>query len=183
MKSAPVMVIATLLFAIVLTTVSAGLVFIRPEQRGVVISALDPQGYKSEALQPGLRWVVPFAESVITYPISSQTYTMSIAPEEGQVQGDDSVAARTSDGQEVLIDASVIFAVDPEQVIDVHIQWQDRYDIDLVRAVSRGVIRDETDKLSATAGHYHIDGLHFYKIALSLRVMHCFSNHLYLFQN
>ncbi|MEJ2607829.1 MAG: SPFH domain-containing protein, partial [Anaerolineales bacterium] len=102
MKSAPVMVIATLLFAIVLTTVSAGLVFIRPEQRGVVISALDPQGYKSEALQPGLRWVVPFAESVITYPISSQTYTMSIAPEEGQVQGDDSVAARTSDGQEVL---------------------------------------------------------------------------------
>ncbi len=150
MKSAPVMVIATALFAIVLTTVSAGLVFIQPEQRGVVISALDPQGYKSEPLQPGLRWVVPFAESVITYPISSQTYTMSIAPEEGQVHGDDSVAARTSDGQEVLIDASVIFAIDPNQVIDVHIQWQDRYDIDLVRAVSRGVIRDE-------ASQYRVD--------------------------
>jgi regulator of protease activity HflC (stomatin/prohibitin superfamily) len=150
MKSAPVMVIVTLIFAIVLTTVSAGLVFIQPEQRGVVISALDPQGYQTEALQPGLRWVVPFAESVITYPISSQTYTMSIAPEEGQIQGDDSVAARTSDGQEVLIDASVIFAIDPDQVIEVHIQWQDRYDRDLVRAVSRGVIRDE-------ASQYRVD--------------------------
>jgi regulator of protease activity HflC (stomatin/prohibitin superfamily) len=150
LKSAPAMVIVTLLFAIVLTTISAGLVFVQPEERGVVISALDPQGYKTQALQPGLRWVVPFAENVITYPISRQTYTMSIAPEEGQIRGDDSVAARTSDGQEVLIDASVIFAIDPGQVINVHIQWQDRYNVDLVRAVSRGIIRDE-------ASQYRVD--------------------------
>ena len=58
------------------------------------------------------------------------------------MQGDDSVAARTSDGQEIFIDASVIYALDPQKVISVHIAWQDRYSDDLVRPLSQGVIRD-----------------------------------------
>ena len=128
--------------AILLTTASAGMVFINPEERGVVISAIQPEGYRKEALQPGLRWIIPFAESVVRYPISKQTYTMSATREEGQIQGDDSITARTSDGQEVFIDASVIFSVDPEKVVLTHITWQDRYANDLVRALSRGIIRD-----------------------------------------
>jgi regulator of protease activity HflC (stomatin/prohibitin superfamily) len=130
------------IFAVILTSIAAGLVFIQPEQRGVVISAVDPQGYKEEALQPGLNWIVPFFENVVNYPISKQTYTMSKIAFEGQVQGDDSVTARTSDGQEVFIDASVIYNIDPDQVIRVHIAWQNRYPDDLVRPLSRGVIRD-----------------------------------------
>jgi regulator of protease activity HflC (stomatin/prohibitin superfamily) len=93
-------------------------------------------------LQPGLRWVIPFAENVVVYPISRQTYTMSIAPSEGQIAGDDSVEARTSDGQQVRIDASVIYAIEPEEVVQVHIEWQSRYSSDLVRPVARGIIRD-----------------------------------------
>ncbi len=128
--------------ALILTTISAGLVFINPEERGVVISALAPGGFRQEVLTPGLHFVVPFAENVIRYPISKQTYTMSILPEEGTVQRDDSILARTFDGQEVLIDASIIYAVNPARVIDVHIAWQDRYDEGLVRPEVRGVIRD-----------------------------------------
>jgi regulator of protease activity HflC (stomatin/prohibitin superfamily) len=67
---------------------------------------------------------------------------MSIAPEEGQQRGDDSIEARTADGQIVLVDASVIFSIDPTRVVQVHITWQNRYERDLVRAVARGVIRD-----------------------------------------
>jgi regulator of protease activity HflC (stomatin/prohibitin superfamily) len=128
--------------AVIFTVVSSGLVFINPQERGVVISALSPTGYRSEALQPGLRWIIPFAENVITYPISKQTYTMSIAQSEGQIQGDDSIAARTLDGQEIYVDASVIYAIDPDKVVQVHIAWQNRYGDDLVRAQSRGIIRD-----------------------------------------
>jgi len=128
--------------ALILTTISAGLVFIQPEERGVVISAVAPKGYREQALQPGLNWIVPFMESVKIYPISRQTYTISIAPSEGQIQGDDSITARTSDGQEVFVDASVIYSIDPNQVIKVHIEWQDRYSGDLVRPLARGVIRD-----------------------------------------
>lgn len=133
--------IVILLLAVMLNTASAGLIFIEPQERGVVISAIQ-DGIRPEALQPGLRWVVPYFENVITYPISRQTYTMSIAAEEGQIAGDDSVEARTSDGQVVMIDASIIFAIDPAKVTDVHIKWQDQYVNNLVRPQSRGVIRD-----------------------------------------
>jgi regulator of protease activity HflC (stomatin/prohibitin superfamily) len=141
-KSATALVLGLIVVALLLTVVSAGLVFVQPEQRGVVISALAPKGYREEALQPGLRWVVPFFETVVTYPISRQTYTMSIAPVEGAVLGDDSVTARTADGQELFIDASVIYAINPEKVIDVHIDWKNRYVDELVRPQARGIIRD-----------------------------------------
>lgn len=135
-------VLAIVGIAILLTLVAAGLVFIQPEERGVVISALAPKGYREETLQPGLRWVVPFFETVVLYPISRQTYTMSIAPLEGAIQGDDSVTARTSDGQELFIDASVIYAIDPNEVIGVHIAWKNRYTDELIRPQSRGIIRN-----------------------------------------
>jgi regulator of protease activity HflC (stomatin/prohibitin superfamily) len=130
------------ILALVLTTVSAGLVFIQPEERGVVISALAPQGYREQSLTPGLRWVIPYFENVIRYPISRQTYTMANVEGEGQVVGDDSVPARTRDGQEIFMDASVIYAIDPEQVVRLHIAWQRRYTDELVRPLARGVIRD-----------------------------------------
>jgi len=136
-----ILVIA-LVAAVLISSVSAGLVFIQPEERGVVISALQAGGYRPEPLQPGLRWVIPYFESVITYPISRQTYTMSIAASEGDIQGDDSITARTADGQEIFVDASVIYAIDPTKVVKVHIDWQDRYTDELVRPLSRGVIRD-----------------------------------------
>jgi regulator of protease activity HflC (stomatin/prohibitin superfamily) len=134
--------LVVVVIAVVLSTVSAGLVFIDPDQRGVVISAIAAKGYREEALTPGLHWVIPFAENVVQYPISRQTYTMSVAPSEGAVKGDDSITARTADGQQIFVDASVIFSIDPNKVIQVHIQWKNRYTDDLVRAQARGVIRD-----------------------------------------
>ncbi len=141
-KGVITLVAVFLVLAVVMSTVSAGLVFIPPQERGVVISAVAEKGYREEALQPGLRWIVPFFESVITYPISSQTYTMSIAGSEGAIQGDDSIAARTSDGQEIYVDASVIYAINPDDVVQVHIVWQSRYTDELVRPLARGIVRD-----------------------------------------
>ena len=142
LKGAITILLVVLCAAIVLSIVSAGLVFIQPEERGVVISALQPGGYRPQPLQPGLRWIIPFFENVVTYPISRQTYTMSIAPNEGELQGDDSITARTSDGQEIFVDASAIYAIDPNKVVQVHIDWQDRYADELVRPLARGIIRD-----------------------------------------
>jgi regulator of protease activity HflC (stomatin/prohibitin superfamily) len=142
MKGAVSIIIGTIVFSLVLTTVSAGLVFIQADQRGVVISAVAPKGYREQALQPGLRWVIPFAENVRFYSISRQTYTMSVASAEGQLQGDDSIRARTKDGQEVNVDASIIYSIDPNKIIQMHIEWQDRYQDAVVRPLARGVIRD-----------------------------------------
>lgn len=140
-KGLVTLILASAVIAVILSLVSAGLVFIPPQERGVVITAFAP-GYRDQALEPGLHWVMPFVENVVTYPVSKQTYTMSIAASEGQIQGDDSIAARTADGQEIFIDASVLYAIDPQQVVKVHITWQDRYTNELVRPMARGIIRD-----------------------------------------
>jgi len=135
-------VIILLVAAVLLTTAGAGLVFLQADEYGVVISAFAPNGYRLEPLGPGLHWIVPFLESVRTYSISRQTYTMSSAITEGQVLGDDSIEARTKDGQQVLVEASVIYAIDPADLINLHITWQNRYEDNVVRPVSRSAIRD-----------------------------------------
>src|SRR5512139_986719 len=141
-KGLGALTVGVLITAFVLTIVGAGLVFVNPEERGVVISALDSKGYREDPLAPGLSWIVPFAERVQLYKISRQTYTMSVAAQEGQVTGDDSIRARTKDGQEVFIDASIIYAIDPNQVIPLHINWQNRFEDQVVRPTARNAIRD-----------------------------------------
>jgi len=135
-------VVILLVAALLLTSVGAGLVFLQADEYGVVISAFQPNGYRPLALGPGLHWIIPFIESVQKYSIARQTYTMSSASSEGAVQGDDSIQARTKDGQQIFIDASVIYAVDPTQLIQLHITWQNRYEDNVVRPVARAAIRD-----------------------------------------
>jgi regulator of protease activity HflC (stomatin/prohibitin superfamily) len=135
------LIIGSIVVALIATVVGSAIVFIQPTDRGVVISALD-EGIRPNELQPGLNFVAPFLENVLHYPIERQTYTMSIAPQEGQIVGDDSVEARTSDGQVVRVDASVIFALDPDDVVNSHKKWQGRYVDNLIRPQARGIIRD-----------------------------------------
>ena len=127
--------------AILFTALGAGLVFIEPTERGVVIT-IGKGGILPNALEPGLHWIIPFVQRVQTYSISRQTYTMSASTQEGQVQGDDSIRARTKDGQEVFIDASIIYAIDPAKVVQLHIDWQSRYEDSVVRPAARNAIRD-----------------------------------------
>jgi regulator of protease activity HflC (stomatin/prohibitin superfamily) len=136
------LVVILLVVAILLTTVAAGLVFLQANEYGVVISAFAPKGYREVALTPGLHWIIPFVESVQKYSIARQTYTMSSTTSEGAVQGDDSIQARTKDGQQIFIDASVIYAVDPTQLIQLHTVWQNRYEENVVRPVARAAIRN-----------------------------------------
>ncbi len=136
------LVVFLLVAALLLTTVGAGLVFLQANEYGVVISAFAPKGYRETALTPGLHWIIPFVESVQKYSIARQTYTMSSTSSEGQTQGDDSIQARTKDGQQIFIDASVIYAVDPTQLIQLHTVWQNRYEENVVRPISRAAIRD-----------------------------------------
>ncbi|MCP4142638.1 MAG: prohibitin family protein [Chloroflexi bacterium] len=138
------LLVGVLIFAMVISVVSAGIVFIEPNERAVVVSPYAfraPNGYLEEALTPGLRWIVP-GENARIYSISRQTYTMSAASAEGNIVGDDSIRARTKDGQEVFIDASVIFQVDSSKVTQLHIEWASRYRDELVRPTTRGIVRD-----------------------------------------
>ena len=134
-------VVVALVIALVLTTLGAGLVYVESSERGVV-KTIRAGGVRPDELGPGLHWILPVVEQVVTYSISNQTYTMSAVALEGQVQGDDSIRARTKDGQEVILDASVIYQIDPSKVVQLHIVWQNRYENGIVRPEARGIIRD-----------------------------------------
>ncbi|OQY87929.1 MAG: hypothetical protein B6D39_12005 [Anaerolineae bacterium UTCFX2] len=142
-------IIVALVIAITLSLLSASLVFIEPQEVGVVISVLSPNGYREQPLRSGLHVVVPLAERVVRYPIYWQTYTMSTEPFEGSKQGADSISARTEDGQLVYLDSSVIYRIDANEAVRVHIDWQKRYIDDFIRPMMRGIIRTEVSQFTA----------------------------------
>lgn len=142
-------IIMSFILALTITLISAAMVFIEPQQVGVVVSILSRDGYREQPFRSGLHWIVPLAERVNIYPIYWQTYTMSNDPLEGEKIGDDSIAARTSDGQSVFLDTSVIYRIDSNDVIRVHIDWQDRYIEQFVRPILRGIVRTEVSQFTA----------------------------------
>jgi regulator of protease activity HflC (stomatin/prohibitin superfamily) len=140
MRFSVTLILLLLVFGLGLNFVGNGLVFIQPQERAMVLSYLSSTGYRGPALGPGLHLIVPYAESVKRYSIAQQAYTMAKSVNEGEVKGDDSVSARTADGQLVYIDATVQYQVDEDRVIDLYVKWQDRYNNDFVRPQSRAII-------------------------------------------
>jgi regulator of protease activity HflC (stomatin/prohibitin superfamily) len=92
--------------------------------------------------------IMPFIERVNKYPIYWQTYSMVATYDEGDHMGMDSIRARTSDGQEVLMDCSLIFRIDSDQAVLVHIDWQDRYREDFVRPLTRSIVRRQVSQFT-----------------------------------
>src|ERR1041384_878050 len=135
------LIIGLVVVAILMTTAGAGLVFVEPDERGVVIT-IGKGGILPNALEPGIHWIIPFVQRVELYSIARATYTMATSTGEGQVSGDDSIEARTKDGQQVYIDASVIYAVEPSKLVNLHITWKHAYEDNVVRPVARAAIRD-----------------------------------------
>jgi len=139
-------VLVPLVLVTIVSLLSLALVFIQPQEVGVVISVTTPGGIRPQPMRPGLHWIIPFLERSVRYPTYWQTYTMSNSPDEGAVLGDDSIRARTSDGQGVRMDCSVIFRIDMEQAVLIHTDWQNRYIQDFVRPVIRGVVRTQVSQ-------------------------------------
>lgn len=137
-----------LLLVLSLSTLSISLVFVKPTNVGVVISLASQNGVRNKPFNAGLHFIIPFVEKTLIYPIYWQTYTMSSKPMEGDQPGEDAIRARTKDGQEVLIDCSVIFRIDPEQAVRVHIEWQERYIKDFVRPLIRGMVRRQVSQFT-----------------------------------
>lgn len=142
-------VLIPLFLTIAVSLVSAAVVFIDPTRVGVVISLISPGGVRPLPLRAGFHLIVPVLEQDVQYSIAWQTYTMSGAPTEGSVSGDDSIRARTSDGQEVRIDSSIIFRVNPDQVVTLHTDWQSRYVEYFVRPMIQGFVRGQVSQFQA----------------------------------
>ncbi|MBP6298496.1 MAG: hypothetical protein KA401_04050 [Anaerolineae bacterium] len=131
------------------SVIGQGLIVVEPQEVAVVFNTLD--GSLGEPRRAGTHIIFPVLQQSTIYPISFQEYTMSGVGNEGRVQGDDAVRVRTSDGQEVLLDITLIYRINPEQVNTVHERWQNRYEADLVRPLLRGFVRDAVSGFRAEA--------------------------------
>jgi regulator of protease activity HflC (stomatin/prohibitin superfamily) len=142
-------VLLPLLLAISIQMLALAVVFVLPQEVAVIVSVISPGGIRPQPVRAGLHWIIPFLEEDVKYPTYWQTYTMSSTAGEGQRVADDSIRSRTSDGQEVSLDVSVIFKVDENQAVTIHVDWQNRYAEDFVRPVVRGIVRRQVSQFTA----------------------------------
>jgi regulator of protease activity HflC (stomatin/prohibitin superfamily) len=107
-------------------------------QRAVVFSLTT--GVLEKELGEGFNVLVPVIQEPFLYDVRTRTYSMSRVHWEGEVPGDDSLAALTADGQTVAVDISVRFRPDAENVWRLHKE----VGTDYVNKVLRPEIRSQT---------------------------------------
>lgn len=135
--------------ALLFYTASQGVVQVGATQVAVVFQRIGgdsaTNSLRATPLGPGVHIIIPITEEAILYSTETRNYTMSKTSNEGSRGGDDSVEARTSDGQAVFIDIAVIYGIDISKVNQLHIRWQNRYEEGFVRPQ----VRSEARKIMA----------------------------------
>lgn len=106
-------------------------------------------GIQNRVLGEGLNLTIPFWQKVQLFDARLQEYTMTAAPDEGAIRRDDSLDAPTSDGQQVKVDATVLFMVDKTKVPEIWKTVGMDYVDKLIRPISRSQIRMVISRYSA----------------------------------
>lgn len=137
-----------LLAGLVFSVISQGILIVEPTQVAVVVNTINGT-LEDPARGAGTSVVIPVVQQYYVYPITQQQYTMAGRELEGQVRGNDAVQARTRDGQEISIDITVLYAVNPAKVNTVHTRWLNGYQDNFVRPTVRGIVRETVSGFGA----------------------------------
>lgn len=139
--------VAGIVVGLLFSVISQGILIVEPTQVAVIFNTLS--GDLEQPRRSGTSIVIPVVQQATIYPIQQQQYTMSGIQEGGQLGADDSVRGRSTDGQEVFLDMTVIYSIDPSQVNLVHQRWQNRYRDEFIRPTLRGLGRDVLSRFRA----------------------------------
>jgi len=139
-RSGALITVVGLVIAILFFVMGAGVIEIQPNEVGVVFNVLSGE-LADTPLGPGLHIIIPGVQEVTIYSTAQEEYTMSGEVAEGAVRGDDAVVALTQDGQQVRLDVTVIFRIDPANANEVREKWQERYINGLIRPALRNQTR------------------------------------------
>jgi prohibitin 2 len=140
-------IIIFLVLAVIL--VKKSIVIIPAGYVGVIYD--NGRGVLPTPLREGMNFTIPFWQYVEYFDTRIQEYTMSIVPDEGALKRDDSLDAPTADGQQVKVDASVIFRIDKAKAAEIWktVGWD--YVDKLIRPYSRSQIRMVISRYTAPA--------------------------------
>ena len=135
---------------IVLFIVSSGILIVQPARAAVIVNVLSGE-LETPARAPGTSIIIPGLQEYIIYPTDQREYTMSGISSEGRLQGNDAVEALTVDGQEIRLDITVLYRIVRNDVNQIHLNWQNRYESDFIRPTVRAVARDVVSQFQAEA--------------------------------
>jgi regulator of protease activity HflC (stomatin/prohibitin superfamily) len=144
-----VLAVAGLVAGLLLSVISQGVIVIQPQEVAVVFQTLE--GNLETPRGEGTHIIVPVLQEATIYSIARQEYTMSGTTGEGRMSGNDTINARTRDGQTVQMDVTIFFQVNVDEVNELHRNWQERYREEFVRPTVRGLIRDQVALFNAEA--------------------------------
>lgn len=125
--------IVGLVIAVLFFTMNAGLVEVGSTEVAVVFNSFSGE-LSGTPLGPGMHLIIPGVQQATIYSTSRQEYTMA---GDGAGQDDIAVTALTNDGQQVIVDVTVFYLIDPGEADILHQRWQHRYADELVRPVVR----------------------------------------------
>lgn len=125
------------------------LIFIPAGHVGIVYDM--GRGVLSTPMNEGLNYAIPIWQRVTLMDARLQEYTMSASVDEGALRRDDALDAPTSDGQQVKVDASVIFKIDKSKAPELYQKIGADYIDKIIRSFSRSQIRMVISRYSATA--------------------------------
>jgi regulator of protease activity HflC (stomatin/prohibitin superfamily) len=100
-------------------------------------------------MKEGLNFAIPVWQHVTLFDTRIQEYTMSAAVDEGALRRDDSLDAPTSDGQQVKVDATVLFKVNGDKAPELYKTVGEDYVDKIIRPFSRSQIRMVISRYSA----------------------------------
>ncbi len=135
---------------VVLFIVSSGILIVQPARAAVIVNVLSGE-LEDPARAPGTSIIIPGLQEYIIYQTDQREYTMSGISSEGRLQGNDAVEALSADGQEVRLDITVLYRIERGDVNQIHLNWQNRYELDFIRPTVRAVARDVVSQFEAEA--------------------------------
>lgn len=142
-----VVAVVGVIIAALFFVMGAGVIEIGPDEVGVVFNVVSGD-LSTDPLQPGLHIVIPGVQEVTIYKTAQQEYTVSSTSAEGAVRGDDAIVALTKDGQELNIDVTMIYRIDPNKAYLVRQQWPEGYVNGLIRPALRNQTRAALTKFN-----------------------------------
>lgn len=147
-RGGALLAVVGLVAGVLFSIVGQGIVFVEPTETAVVINTLS--GDVGTPLTGGTHVVLPIVQRVAAqYPVTQQEYTMSATANEGSQSGDDSVEARTKDGQTVRFDITIIYRIPAATAGGLYQRWNQNYLNGFIRPTTRSIVRDVVSKYTA----------------------------------
>lgn len=145
-------IISGIFVLLLIITALGGWVVVDEGERGVYTRFGEVRG----TVDPGFHFKIPFVDSVTTYEVRTQAYTMSETAGEGDVNRDDAIDALTNEGLNVRIDMTVRYHINPSEVGEIYtsVGRSERQVVErIVRPTSREAVR-------SCSAQYSVEGIY-----------------------